>query len=58
MRARSVVVLAVHDADLALVELWPAVRQPRSDRSLQLAGMLFASGVDDHVIAVALKQNV
>jgi hypothetical protein len=40
-----------------LVKLKPALRQPRSDRSPQLPGMLLASGVDNHVIAIALEQD-
>jgi hypothetical protein len=47
--------LAVDDAGLVLVELEPAVRQPRGDHSPKLSGLLLASRVHDHVVAVALE---
>jgi hypothetical protein len=49
--------LAVDDAGLVLIELEPAVRQPRSDRTPQPAGLAFASRVHDHVVAVALEAD-
>ena len=55
VRAAPVVILAVHDAGLLLVELKPALRQPLRDRGPQQAGLAFASGVDNDVIAVALE---
>ena len=55
VRATPVVILAVHDAGLALVELKPALRQPLRDRGPQLQGLSFASSVDNHIIAVALE---
>ena len=55
IRTAPVVVLAVHDAGLLLVELKPALRQPLRDHDPQKAGVSFASGVDNHVVAIALK---
>ena len=55
IKTTPVVVLAVHDAGLLLVELEPALRQPRSDHGPPLQGLALASGVDNDVVAVALK---
>jgi hypothetical protein len=40
----------------ALYLVRPA-RQPRSDRSPQPSGLTLAAGVDNHVVAIALKQD-
>jgi hypothetical protein len=57
VRAAPIRVLAVDDLGLVLVELKPAIRQPLSDRGPQHAGLAFARGVDNHVIAVALEPD-
>ena len=57
VRAAPVVILAVHDAGLLLVELKPAFRQPHSDHGPQLQGLSLASSMDNNVIAVALERD-
>ena len=58
MGAPPVIILAVHDGGLGLVQLQAARRQPDRDGVPDLPGLLLAGAVHDDIVAVAFESDV
>ena len=58
MGAPPVIILAVHDGGLGLVQLQAARRQPDRDGVPDLPGLLLAGAVHDDIVAVAFEPDV